>query len=226
MEGIAMFDGNQKPPKPIVTKEVKIITRYVKESHAGTLAMVLLLALAVAGSNWYTNHRQDQEDQQLARVRQLQTSVDDLKTRLETAEDNLRFMSDRTSTVDDRLANIEGRSVRLSDSHAGGRAANGLHHQRISFEISMNHSQRLLPGVSVSVESTDAEHHRYNGWVWLSEDRRTVWIRNQAAQVPLTIYQQTGGPPLQLVVSQVHQHDVTGYLLVPGSQMEAPSGGN
>jgi hypothetical protein len=139
--------------------------------------------------------------------------------RHDTSQDihDVRAANDQTA---DRL---DGRLGQLERDHRD---------QRIDFEISKDRSTHLLPGVTVSVESTDVEHQRYNGWVWLLQDRRTVWVRNQASQTPVLIFPKAGGPPLRLVVNQVNHRDVTGYLLVPESQMafgqaaEAPSGGN
>jgi len=314
-----MFDKDTTP-KTTVEKETKIVPVHDRESHAGTLFVVLLLALAVAGTSWYMDRRQDQEDAQVARLPGIQTSLDGLKSRVDDAEDTLRFAGDRWSTMDTRLAKIENGAgsvlvvakdetqklmgdlearidarlqqmdqetgvikTRLDQMESNNRfqraelervrrdLADSQHEvadlrhdtsqdihdvraandqtadrldgrlgqlerdhrdQRIDFEISKDRSTHLLPGVTVSVESTDVEHQRYNGWVWLLQDRRTVWVRNQAAQTPILIFPKAGGPPLRLVVNQVNHRDVTGYLLVPESQMafgqaaEAPSGGN
>jgi hypothetical protein len=299
-----MFDSKETAPESTIQKETKIVTP--RESHAGTLLVVLLLALAVAGTSWYTDRRQEEQGAELTRLPGLQTSLDGLKSRVGAAEDSLRFAGDRWSTVDERLAKIENRAgnvltsaknkteklmidlearvdsrlqqidqettmiktrmdqvesnnrfqraelervrheladsqhevadlrqdtsqdirdVRASNDEASNQLDGRLgelerdhRDQRVDFEISKDRSQHLLPGVTVSVESTDPVHQRYNGWVWLLQDRRTVWVRNQPAQVPVMMYPKAGGAPLRLVVNQVNGRDVTGYLLVPESQ--------
>ncbi len=300
-----MFESKDSTPET-TEKKTKIVSTPVRESHTGTLALILLLTLTVAGTCWFLGQRQDQQERQLTRLPAVQTSFDGLKARVDVAENNLRNWSDRWSVFDTRLAKIEkgagnvmttakDRTAKIIgdlEARVDARLANfdqqasvvntrldqlesanrfqraefdrvrremadsrhevadlrsdtsqDLHElrasndqtadrldgrlgvlekdhrdQRIDFEISQNRSQPLVPGVTVSVESTDVEHQRYNGWVWLAQDRRTVWVRNQDAQVPVMIYPKAGGPPLRLVVNQVNHGDVVGYLLIPESQ--------
>jgi hypothetical protein len=308
MEGTAMFESKETTPKTTVERETKIVPAYLKQrSHAGVLFLVLLLALAVAGTGWYMGHRQDRQEAQLAKLPGVQASLDGLKSRFDATEAGLRDWSDRWSTMDTRLAKVENRAgtlmataghetakvfgdlqsqmdtrfrqvddkqaaintrldqmestnrlqrveldrlrrdvgdsqkevadlrsdttqditaVRAANDETAdrlnnrvGQLENARQKQRVDFEISNNRSSHLLPGVTLAVESIDATHQRYNGYLWLLEDRRTVWIRNQDAQVPVLIYPKAGGQPLRLVVNQVTPHDVAGYLLIPVSQL-------
>lgn len=90
------------------------------------------------------------------------------------------------------------------------------HKERIDFNLQKFHAQTVAPGIAVAVQFTDPAAQRFNAYVKLQNDQRTVWIRNQEAQVPVLIYPKAGGDPIHLVVNQVNNRDVVGYLLVPG----------
>ena len=52
-------------------------------------------------------------------------------------------------------------------------------------------------------------------------DRRTIWLRGQSAQEPLTFYGASDGRKRELVITQVTRDSVVGYLLQ--SKGERPS---
>jgi len=90
---------------------------------------------------------------------------------------------------------------------------------RVDFDAARNHGKDLEPGISLYVQSTDPGFQHYSGYVFLLQDRSTIFFKNQDAQVPLMIYPKSGGEPMQLVAQHIARHDVTGYLLVPPSEM-------
>jgi chaperonin cofactor prefoldin len=93
--------------------------------------------------------------------------------------------------------------------------ARRLDWQRVDFELTKDHSRELAPGISLGITRTDTRYRRFNGWLWLMPDRRTVWVRDQGAQRPVVFYNQRTSRPYQLVVTQVMKHAVAGYLLLP-----------
>ena len=70
------------------------------------------------------------------------------------------------------------------------------------------------------MQSTDPVGKRFNGNLKLKDDQRTIQFTNQEADVPVVIYLKGKGQPVQLVVSEVHNREVSGYLLMPS----APAG--
>ncbi len=96
--------------------------------------------------------------------------------------------------------------------------------ERIGFELGVNHDRELAPGVNVTVSHTDILHQRFDGWVWLMPDRRTIWVHGRGLQQPLTFFNQGDDRPRELVVTRVTKYSVLGYLLVPkGSAAAAPA---
>ncbi len=93
--------------------------------------------------------------------------------------------------------------------------------ERVPFEVSKNHSRELVPGISLGVTRTDVRYRRFDGWVWLLPDRRTVWVRGQGAQQPVVFYSKRDRRPYELVITSVAGKSVAGYLLAPrGAQPE------
>jgi len=86
---------------------------------------------------------------------------------------------------------------------------------RIGFEVAVNHERELAPGVNMDVTHTDVSHQRFDGWVSLAPDRRTIWIKGRGLQQPLTFYNQGDERPHELVVTRVTKYSVIGYVLAP-----------
>lgn len=79
-----------------------------------------------------------------------------------------------------------------------------------SFTVALNHSGELAPGISMGVTDTDAERKRVSGWMWIMPDRKTVWLRDQAATEPLVFYRD--GKKRELVITGVSSNGVSGYV--------------
>ena len=87
---------------------------------------------------------------------------------------------------------------------------------RVSFNVSKNHSRTLAPGISLGVSQTDVICHCLDGWMWLMPDRRTIWLRDQSVREPVVFYSQKDGKTHELVITNVANGSVTGYLRVRG----------
>jgi len=94
--------------------------------------------------------------------------------------------------------------------------------ERIGFELAVNHDRELAPGVNMDVSHTDISHQRFDGWLWLTPDRRTMWIHGRGLQQPLVFYSQGDDRPRELVVTRVTKYSVVGYLLVPREHAAGP----
>ena len=99
-----------------------------------------------------------------------------------------------------------------------------LDRRRVDFEITKNHSRELAPGISLGVTRTDIGYRRFDGWLWLLPDRRTVWVRGQGAQQPVVFYSKQDGRPRELVITHVTKNSVVGYLLLPAQSASGAGG--
>jgi hypothetical protein len=96
-----------------------------------------------------------------------------------------------------------------------GGIADQLALRRVDFEATKNHNQELAPGISLTLTGTDISYRRVKGYLWLTQDRRAIWLHNQAAQEPVIFYGYKDGQNRELVITSVTKDSATGYLLLP-----------
>lgn len=85
----------------------------------------------------------------------------------------------------------------------------------IHFNVARNHSSELAPGISLGVTETDVPEQRVDGWMWISGDRRTIWLRNQESSQPVVFNDSRDGKTRELRITDVTANSVAGYLMVP-----------
>jgi sortase A len=93
-------------------------------------------------------------------------------------------------------------------------AANKSSPRRIPFAVSRNHSRQLAPGISLGLTETDVIRHRVSAWVWLTADRRTIWLRDRRVREPVIFYGNADGRKRTLVITSVARNSMTGYLVL------------
>lgn len=93
--------------------------------------------------------------------------------------------------------------------------ADGLAVRKVPFEAAKSRQQDLGDGISLYVSGTDPSYRRYSGWIWVAEDGRNIWLRNQGAQQPVIFYGYKDGQRRELVITNVTPGSVTGYLVLP-----------
>jgi myosin heavy subunit len=103
----------------------------------------------------------------------------------------------------------------------------GIAVRKLPFEAAKSRQQDLGEGISLYVSGIDPSYRRYSGWMWVAEDRRNIWLHNQGAQQPVIFYGYQDGKKRELVITNVTQGSVTGYLVVPkqGAAPATPSAG-
>jgi hypothetical protein len=90
-----------------------------------------------------------------------------------------------------------------------------LERQRIDFELAKGQTKELVPGISLRIRGMNPAYQRYHGELWLLQDHRTMWLRDQSVHEPVRFFHKNGGEPYELIVTDVTKKSVAGYLLVP-----------
>jgi hypothetical protein len=90
-----------------------------------------------------------------------------------------------------------------------------LDRERIDFELAKGQTKELVPGISLRIRGMNPAYQRYHGALWLLQDHRTVWLRDQSVHEPVRFFHKDGGEPYELVVTDVTKKAVAGYLLAP-----------
>jgi predicted nucleic acid-binding Zn-ribbon protein len=118
--------------------------------------------------------------------------------------------------VDEQLASLD-QQVK-GDNRELAAVRTQIERRRVEFEAGTNHTRDLAPGVTLQVSHTNVNQQRFDGWVFLMPDRRTVWVHGQGLQQPLVFYSQGDGRPRELVITRVTKYSVIGYVLLPESR--------
>lgn len=153
----------------------------------------------------------DQRTQSLeARLENLEIDRELERARVEGVEQQVTALRADTgrdlATLNDSLSRNE-RSV--------NELAQQFDRQRVDFELAEDRTQEVAPGISLRVTSADVSYQRVKGWLWLLPDRRTLWVRDLQAQQALVFYLRGSDVPHELVITQVNEGGVAGYLLLP-----------
>ncbi|GEM_PF-6523018 len=110
---VAADESANKSPEKVSDTSVSQKPQIVvvrRESHSGTLFLVLIVTAALAATGLAINHRQDTQQDEIARVARLQNTVNQLQLRLAAAEDSQRLAENRVSELNDRLSQLENRT--------------------------------------------------------------------------------------------------------------------
>src|SRR5258708_10250569 len=153
-----------------------------------------------------------QESQQ-ARVARLEQEL--AEARQENSRQQALLQQDR-DRVDHALTNLDRRTE--GDRQELAAVHSRIDRPRVDFEAGINHSRELAPGITLQVNRTNVGYQRFEGWVFLMPDRRTIWVHNQGAQQPVEFYSREDGRPRELVITRVTKYSVVGYLLLPESK--------
>ncbi len=161
---------------------------------------------------------QQSADTQLSRVEEQLTQMQAANNREvgQLREELRQAKSDNTAAMADadrRIASVDQRSSQsASDLQSIHRKVD---QQRMEFEVAVNHDRELAQGVSMDVSHTDVLHQRFEGWIWLMPDRKTIWLHSRGIQQPLTFYTEGDQRPRELVITRVTKYSVIGYILMP-----------
>ncbi|HEY4365050.1 MAG TPA: hypothetical protein VGN17_29065 [Bryobacteraceae bacterium] len=129
-----------------------------------------------------------------------------------------RQMQESGTMAQERIASL--RQDQDLTRHDVGVLQDKLAVEKVSFEASKGRTRELSDGISLNVSATDPNYRRASGWLWVASDHRNIWLRNLAAQEPLTFYGNQDGKKRELVLTNVSNTGVTGYLLLPKEPTE------
>jgi hypothetical protein len=157
------------------------------------------------------------ESQQI-RIAELQQEVGDVRSQAARQADELATvrskMEESAATHERQLARLQ--QSEEADRHDVDAIGHKLAVHRVDFEVTKNHSRELAEGISLDVTSTDPLHRSASGWMWVMPDRRTIWLKGQSAGQPVVFYGREDSKKRELVITNVTNGSVTGYLLLPG----------
>lgn len=219
----ARTSGLEATLKDMGTKQDSLATR-VQNLDAGWQSRLNTVRLQAAGlvNNAYQKERMELNQ----RVAALNSQIAEMSSRQQVEHAHV-------AELERQLANTRQELASMRESSTSGLAAlqqqetsnereiasvnNELSTDQVNFEAGKNQDAEIVPGVSVHLTNTDVLHQRFGGWIWLTGNRRRLWLRRQIIESPVVFYPVPGGEAYELVVTQVNQKEVAGYLLVPST---------
>jgi peptidoglycan hydrolase CwlO-like protein len=93
-----------------------------------------------------------------------------------------------------------------------------IERQKVTFEATKNKPQELVPGISMTVTKTNVNYQRFEGYLTLAADSRTIWLPDTGAQQSVVFVPRQSSRPYDLVVTAVRPDGVVGYLMLPASE--------
>ncbi len=149
-----------------------------------------------------------------ARLRQVESEQADQRAQVAQVETNLK--QDISAAREENGRNL---SVVQQQEETNARGVNAisqkLERERIDFELAKGQTKELIPGVTLRIRGVNPAYQRYHGALWLLQDHRTVWLKDQSVHEPVRFFHKDGGEPYELVVTDVTKKAVAGYLLAP-----------
>jgi hypothetical protein len=93
--------------------------------------------------------------------------------------------------------------------------SDSVNRNRVDFEVTRNRTDEVAPGIFLTIQSTDVEQQRIDGWLQIAEDGRTVWIRAQSPQRVILFATRHDTRSRELVFTRIDKSGAAGYLLIP-----------
>jgi hypothetical protein len=149
-----------------------------------------------------------------ARLRQVESEQADERAQMAQVEANLKQDVLAVREENDRdLSSV--RQQEETNARGVSAISQKLERERIDFELAKGQTEELVPGISLRIRGMNPAYQRYHGALWLLQDHRTVWLRDQSVHEPVRFFHKNGGEPYELVVTDVTKNAVVGYLLAP-----------
>jgi hypothetical protein len=149
-----------------------------------------------------------------ARLRQVESEQTALHAQM--AQDEANLKQDISTVREENRRDLTG-VLQREQSNASDVSAlsQKLNRERIDFELAKGQDKELIPGVTLRIRGMNPAYQRYHGALWLLQDHRTVWLRDQSVNEPVRFFHRDGGEPYELIVTDVTKKAVVGYLMAP-----------
>jgi hypothetical protein len=149
-----------------------------------------------------------------ARLRQVESEQADQRAQMSQVEANVK--QDISAVREENGRDLSGlRQQEETNARGVSAISQKLERERIDFELAKGQTKELVPGISLRIRGMNPAYQRYHGSLWLLQDHRTVWLRDQSVHEPVRFFHKDGGEPYELVVTDVTKMAVVGYLLAP-----------
>jgi hypothetical protein len=149
-----------------------------------------------------------------ARLREVESQQADQRAQIALVEANLK--REISAVREENGRDLSGvRQLGETNARDLSAISQKLDRERVDFELAKGQTKELVPGIALRIRGMNPAYQRYHGALWLLQDHRTVWLRDQSVHEPVRFFHKDGGEPYELVVTDVTKKAVVGYLLAP-----------
>jgi hypothetical protein len=190
-----------------------------------TGALVVRLPSAQTSSNHDQGRLSPPEENQSSRNQSSQDQHNEISQQPLSSESELTQVNNAQEDVPSVQAKRESPGTVGGSSNPDRTSQNGswniplladaVNRNRIDFEIPRNKTEEVAPGIFLTVRDTDVERQQITGWLQISEDGRTVWLRDQSAEKVMIFKTTHDERSHELVFTRVGKQGVAGFLLIP-----------
>jgi DNA repair exonuclease SbcCD ATPase subunit len=85
----------------------------------------------------------------------------------------------------------------------------------VTFEVQKDQPVEIAPGLTFRLTKTDLGRQRFDGWIESTREHQRVSVQSQSLRTPVVFFPSENGKALLLIVTQMHDGGVSGYLLMP-----------
>jgi glycine cleavage system regulatory protein len=178
--------------------------------------------------------QQTQVAQLNSRIATLQSQHDADTMQIETMRGELALLRQDTSS---EIASVRSQipadasqdvaSLRAAvdrDQTSIASLANRMDRDRSDFEVSQGRANEVVPGILMTIKSTDVGKQEVSGWLYLQHERRFVYLKNQGLMRPITVYGGSDKQAHDIVITRVRKSYAIGYVLSPKEVSSATAG--
>jgi len=154
---------------------------------------------------------QAQHEDDAARMESLQQDL--ANTRQETA---LQFATVKSTIPHDAMPDVATLRFAVDRNEAGlSSLENRIDRDRHDFEVHEDRVVEIVPGVLLTIRSTNVGRQEISGWIYLENDRRVIYLKNHGLLQPITVYGVYGKDSHDIVITRVRKDDAVGFVLSP-----------
>lgn len=91
---------------------------------------------------------------------------------------------------------------------------------RSDFEVGQGQASEVVPGILMTIKTTDVGRQEVSGWLYLQHERRFVYLKNQGLLRPVTVYGSADNKVHDIIITRVKKDYAIGYVLSPKGEGE------
>jgi hypothetical protein len=93
--------------------------------------------------------------------------------------------------------------------------SNRLERQHVGFEVPQDRESEVSPGLFLTVKHANVQKQQIDGWLYVKDERRTLWLANEGVLKPITVYGTGDQPTREVVITRVTSSGAVGYVVLP-----------